>query len=55
MERYLFDLNGFIVVRNVFTADEIDDTVRVLHERLAALEADNAALRARLADNGELS
>ena len=23
MERYLFDLNGFIVVRNVFTADEI--------------------------------
>ena len=23
MERYLFDLNGFIIVRNVFTADEI--------------------------------
>ena len=50
-----FDWNCPQHITPRFTADEIDDTVRVLHERVTALEADNAALRARLADNGELS
>ncbi len=50
-----FDWNCPQHITPRFTAEEIDANSRVLHERIAALEADNAALRARLDDNGELA
>lgn len=48
-----FDWNCQQHITPRFTEREIGDAVRPLRERLAQLEAENAALRARLAEKGE--
>lgn len=50
-----FDWNCPQHITPRFTAEEIDEASWSLHERVAALESDNAALRARLDNNGEES
>ncbi len=45
-----FDWNCPQHITPRFTEGEIEEAVRPLRERLAALEAENAALRANLAD-----
>lgn len=45
-ERYLFDLNGFIVVRNVLTPEEVKEANDAIDERLKAMiERKHDALR----------
>jgi len=45
-EKFMFDLNGFIVVRNVFSADEVAAANRAVDAQAAGLQPrDEAALR----------
>eukprot|EP00966_Prymnesium_polylepis_P250354 5789051-Prymnesium_polylepis.2 len=45
-EKFMFDLNGFIVVRNVFSADEVAAANRAVDALAAGLQPrDEAALR----------
>ena len=45
-ERYLFDLNGYLVVRNVLTPEEIGDANAAIDKRAASMvERSDGALR----------